>query len=277
MTFLSGFQIMKMWIKLAIWPVIFTMFWQISAVHVGPIHIDPFNGNYTYLWTKADWGNNGDVFDCIFRKRNALIPKALERLILTVSDCDPNLPFDPDWPPCDRPYDCAEVRSQAEDYHYGRYAVRMKAIRGEGIISSFFIYTDEPQHDEIDVEILGKDCETVQFGYFTDGESTDALYEYQLPFDACDGFHNYAFEWQETYIKFFVDGQLVHTATGPVNPQNPSPNDPPPLPTHPGRIMMNVWVANAANSGLEQWAGTFDPANTPLPVSAEYEWVIFTY
>ena len=156
------------------------------------------------------------------------------------------------------PYAGGEYRSK-DFYGYGRYEVRMKAIKNDGVVSSFFTYTgpsDNNPWDEIDIEILGKDTTKVQFNYFTDGQGNHE-YVHELGFDASEDFHDYAFEWHKDKIVWFVDGIEVYTATDNI-------------PSTPSKIMMNAWCG----TGVDGWLNPFDSSNMPL--TAEYERISYT-
>jgi endoglucanase len=129
----------------------------------------------------------------------------------------------------------------------------MKAAKCPGVISSFFTYTGRPW-DEIDIEFLGDDTTRVQFNYYTKGKGHHE-YIYHLGFDASEDFHEYAFDWREDSITWYVDGKAVYKATKDI-------------PTTPGQIMMNIW--NVADSSAD-WAGRFDESY--LPLRAEYQWI----
>ena len=91
----------------------------------------------------------------------------------------------------------------------------MQAIKNDGVVSSFFIYTgpsDNNPWDEIDIEVLGKDTTKVQFNYFTNGVGNHE-YMYDLGFDASKGYHTYGFDWQPDKITWYVDGKEVYSAT----------------------------------------------------------------
>lgn len=94
-------------------------------------------------------------------------------------------------------FDCGEYCS-TNNYGYGLYEVSMKPAKNTGIVSSFFTYTG-PAHgtqwDEIDIEFLGKDTTKAQFNYFTNGVGGHEKV-INLGFDASQGFHTYAFDWQ---------------------------------------------------------------------------------
>ena len=135
----------------------------------------------------------------------------------------------------------------------------MKAIKNDGVVSSFFTYTgpsDNNPWDEIDIEILGKDTTKVQFNYFTDGKGNHE-YLYDLGFDASEDFHDYAFEWHKDKIVWFVDGKEAYTAA-----EN--------IPVTPGKIMMNAWCG----TGVDSWLNAFD--DSKMPLTAEYEKISFT-
>jgi beta-glucanase (GH16 family) len=187
------------------------------------------------FWARNDRGN-GQPFNCSFSNGNAVIGE--DRLTISLTESDGK-------------YVGAEYRSMAK-FSYGFFSVKMKAAKGDGIISSFFTYTGHPW-DEIDIEFLGDDTTRVQFNYYTRGVGQHE-YLYELGFDASEDFHEYAFDWQPDSITWYVDGVAVYRAT-----KN--------IPTTSGQIMVNIW--NVADSGAS-WAGKFDPKN--LPASAEYLW-----
>lgn len=199
-------------------------------------------------WECADGWCNGSMFNVTWRKKN-----------VTFNDGKMQLIIDNDKVPKDGvPYSGGEFRSR-EFYGYGRYEVSMKAIKNDGVVSSFFTYTgpsDNNPWDEIDVEILGKDTTKVQFNYFTDSRGNHE-HMHDLGFDASEDFHTYAFEWHKDKIVWFVDGVEVHSAT-----EN--------IPVTESKIMMNAWCGK----GVDGWLNAFD--DSKMPLTAEYEWIRFT-
>ncbi|MCI7540044.1 MAG: family 16 glycosylhydrolase, partial [Veillonellaceae bacterium] len=140
------------------------------------------------------------------------------------------------------------------------YEVSMKAMKNDGVVSSFFTYTgpsDSNPWDEIDVEVLGKDTTKVQFNYFRNGQGGHE-HMYDLGFDASEDFHTYAFEWHKDKIIWFVDGKEAYRIEG-AN-----------MPVTKGKIMMNAW----AGKNVDAWLKAFDDSN--LPIMAEYQWVKYT-
>ncbi len=212
----------------------------------GSVYVD-FEDGASPLFECSDGWSNGSMFNCTWRKGNANIADG----VLT-------LKIDNDITPAIVPYSGGEYRSKGF-YGYGRYEVSMKAIKNDGVVSSFFTYTgpsDNNPWDEIDIEILGKDTTKVQFNYFTDSRGSHE-HMHDLGFDASEDFHTYAFEWYEDKIVWFVDGEEVYTADTTI-------------PSVPGKIMMNTWPG----TGVDGWLNAFD--DSALPLTAEYDWVRFT-
>ena len=206
-----------------------------------------FKNGSSGLFECADGWCNGSMFNVTWRKENCTFENGRMQLII-----------DKDTKGGSVPYSGGEYRSK-DFYGYGRYEVRMKAIKNDGVVSSFFTYTgpsDNNPWDEIDIEILGKDTTKVQFNYFTDGKGNHE-YLYELGFDASEDFHDYAFEWHKDKIVWFVDGAEVYTAE-----EN--------IPVTPGKIMMNAWCG----IGVDSWLKAFDESKMPL--TAEYETISFT-
>ena len=199
------------------------------------------------LFECADGWCNGNMFNVTWRKENCTFENGRMQLIIDKDKKDGSVP-----------YSGAEYRSK-DFYGYGRYEVRMKAIKNDGVVSSFFTYTgpsDNNPWDEIDIEILGKDTTKVQFNYFTDSKGNHE-YLYDLGFDASEEFHDYAFEWHKDKIVWFVDGKEAYTAA-----EN--------IPVTPSKIMMNAWCG----TGVDSWLNAFD--DSKMPLTAEYEKISFT-
>lgn len=197
---------------------------------------------------KANGWCNGDPFNVTWRGDNVTFEEGRMQLIIDADETPSN----------GVPYSGGEFRSK-EFYGYGRYEVSMKAIKNDGVVSSFFTYTgpsDNNPWDEIDIEILGKNTEKVQFNYYTNGRGNHE-YMYELGFDAAEDFHTYAFEWYQNKILWYVDGEHVHTAI--VN-----------IPVTEGKIMMNAWCGK----GVDSWLKAFD--DTKMPLAAEYQWFSYT-
>lgn len=213
----------------------------------GSVYVN-FTDGQPKTFEAANGWCNGSMFNVTWRKSN-----------VTFDDGNMQLIIDKDATPANGvPYSGGEFRSK-DFYGYGRYEVSMKAIKNDGVVSSFFTYTgpsDNNPWDEIDIEILGKDTTKVQFNYFTNSVGNHE-YMHDLGFDAAEDFHTYAFEWHEDKIVWFVDDVEVHRAS-----QN--------IPVTEGKIMMNAWCG----TGVDGWLNAFNDANVPL--TAEYQWIKFT-
>ena len=212
-----------------------------------PLFVD-FSEGCPQGYEIANGWTNGSMFNVTWRKSNATFENGCMQLIID-KDATPSGNI---------PYSGGEFRT-LKFYGYGRYEVSMKAIKNDGVVSSFFTYTgpsDNNPWDEIDIEILGKDTTKVQFNYFTNGRGNNE-YLHELGFDASEDFHTYAFEWYEDKIVWFVDGVEVHSADKRI-------------PVTRGKIMMNAWCG----TGVDGWLNAFDDSN--LPVLAEYQWIKYT-
>ena len=137
-----------------------------------------------------------------------------------------------------KPYSSGEYRSW-NTFNYGYFETNMKAAKGNGLVTSFFTYTGSPW-DEIDVEILGKNTNQVQFNYFVSGVGGHEKVV-DLGFDASAGFHKYTIEWGNGYINWYVDGAWKHGVSGGT------------LPTHPMQMMVNLWPG----TGVDSWLNAF--------------------
>lgn len=195
---------------------------------------------------KADGYSNGSMFDCTWRGSNLTFEEGIMHLKIDKEEGD----VKPQW-------SGSEYRTR-KMYHYGMYEVRMKPIKNDGVVSSFFTYTgpsDNNPWDEIDIEFLGKDTTKMQLNYFTNGVGQHE-YIYDLGFDASEEFHEYAFEWLEDSITWYVDGVEIHKATKDI-------------PQTPGKVMMNTWPG----TGVDSWLNAFDGT---VPLTAEYDWMRVT-
>lgn len=206
---------------------------------------DSFNGLNTSAWSKADGWTNGSMFNCTWRASNVNFNNGKMELSITR-----------DTKGGTKPYAAGEYRTNST-YGYGLYQVNMKPAKNIGTVSSFFTYTGPSANtpwDEIDIEFLGKDTTKVQFNYYTNGVGGHE-YIYNLGFDASTSFHTYAFNWQRNYIAWLVDGREVYRAYSNI-------------PSHPGKIMLNLWPG----TGVDSWLGAY---NGVTPIKAYYDWMAY--
>ncbi|MCR8825842.1 family 16 glycosylhydrolase [Pseudosulfitobacter koreensis] len=140
----------------------------------------------------------------------------------------------------------AEI-SSAEPVLYGRYEMSIRASDQEGVLSTMFTYTGESEgneHDEIDIEIMGKDPTTAQVGMFRDGQHELTMID--LGFDSSAGFNDYAFEWAPDSITWYVNDVMVHQFNA---------SDGYDIPSTPQRLFANLW---ANDDSVQGWGGYKD-------------------
>jgi beta-glucanase (GH16 family) len=154
----------------------------------------------------------------------------------------------------------AEYRTK-DSFTYGRFEVRMKSSYREGMLSSFFTYYDGGggigNWNEIDIEIMGRYYDNVQFNTITPNQTNHVAHKPMLTSPHLY-YHTYAFEWSPEYVAWFIDDVEVLRQTG-AHIQTL---------TLPQKIMMNIW-----NPLFENWAGVFNP--DALPAFAYYDWVSY--
>lgn len=123
---------------------------------------------------------------------------------------------------------------------HGRVEARIKAARGSGLVTGFFLHRDSPRQ-EIDIEVTGDDLRSMLVNvYFNPGDEGTALdFGYRgspcridLGFDASLDFHTYSIEWHPDRISWFVDGALIHERGS---------WDPTPIPHLPMKLHANLW------------------------------------
>lgn len=142
-------------------------------------------------------------------------------------------------------------------FGHGRFEAEIKAARGSGLVTGFFLHRDSPRQ-EIDVELTGDDRHRMLVNvYFNPGDDGAALgFGYrgspcrvELGFDASLEFHRYAIEWRPGRISWWVDGKVVHDRVG---------WDPTPIPHLPMRLHANLWSPRS-----EELAGRIDERTLP--------------
>ncbi len=106
----------------------------------------------------------------------------------------------------------------SDSYSFGRFEARVQFAGGDGVVSSFFLWKDLSEMDdvfwnELDLETVWADCELKTNALYglpeashTDSSGTDGGW--------CTGFHTYAFEWTPDYVAWFVDGTELRRETG---------------------------------------------------------------
>lgn len=161
-------------------------------------------------------------------------------------------------------YKGAEYRTK-ESFLYGRFEASFKACGKEGTLSTMFTYFDGTDTDpwqsskwnEIDIEVLGRYTNDVQFNTITSG-STNHVRHHPVNFDPSLDYHTYAFEWTPEYIAWFIDGVEVYRQTESFVKTV----------TRAQKFMFNMWIPNYPN-----WMGVF--STNILPAFTYYDWAAY--
>lgn len=157
-------------------------------------------------------------------------------------------------------YKGAEYRTKLA-YTYGRFEVNYKATQRDGVLASFFTYYDggggTSAWNEIDIEIMGRYTDDVQFNTITPGQLNHVRHQ-AVKFNPCTSFNTYAFEWTPDYVAWFINDEEVYRQTGSHIQTL----------TRAQKIMMNTWIPQFIN-----WAGVFNPE--ALPAFSYYDWVSY--
>lgn len=130
---------------------------------------------------------------------------------------------------------------------FGKVEVWFKSAPGTGVISSFYLQSDDL--DEIDMEWFGGDVSQMQSNFFSKGDTTTYdRGEYHDMADPRADFHNYTIDWTESELNWYIDGNLVRTLLN-----NTSQG----YPQTPMRIYFGIWAGgDPSNSeGTIEWAG----------------------
>jgi hypothetical protein len=158
----------------------------------------------------------------------------------------------------DWPYRSAWIRTKTE-YLYGYFEVRAKVVGGQGLWTTLWLMPDPYDENaawEIDIaEFPGTGAfrahQNIHWGPWVQGNqalsSVDADYS--------TAFHTYGVHWEPTRVRWYIDGSLVKTHTGPV-------------PDVPMQLICFLEVGSPAGWGT----GPFD-GSTPLPRATEIDYL----
>ncbi|KAF2432326.1 hypothetical protein EJ08DRAFT_630536 [Tothia fuscella] len=134
---------------------------------------------------------------------------------------------------------------------FGTVSVIMQAARGQGIISSIVLESDDL--DEVDWEFIGGNETHVESNYFGKGNTSsfDRAIYHPLDFIPQDSYHNYSTLWTAEKMEWWIDNKLVRTllygeANGGYN-----------FPQTPMNVRLGIWAGgDVKNSkGTIEWAG----------------------
>lgn len=130
---------------------------------------------------------------------------------------------------------CGEIYSKRNNFLYGSYRASMKISNSPGGVVGWFVYKDEPDLHEVDIEFLTRKTDEI---HFTLHHITTSV-EYQkkpISFDPSADFHEYRYDWYPEKVEFYIDSLLQATLTKQV-------------PDAACMIMLNHWSGNIANWG----------------------------
>ncbi|WP_216647031.1 family 16 glycosylhydrolase [Roseovarius sp. THAF27] len=136
--------------------------------------------------------------------------------------------------------------ASARSFEYGRFEAEIRAARGAGLVTGFFLHRSAPRQ-EIDVEFPGNDPGVMIVNvYFNPGDEGMAMaYGYRgapcridLGFDATAEFHHYVIDWRPGMIAWSVDGKVLHERVS---------WDPTPIPHLPMRLHANLWASSSTD------------------------------
>ena len=161
-----------------------------------------------------------------------------------------------------KPWRGGELRTKVS-YRYGKFEVRMKSAQASGMLTTFFTYHDPfpfnaSLWNEIDVEVLGRYSDQVQFNTITANE-VHHVFSAELKVNPHAAFHEYAIEWTPDYVAWFFDGFEIYRQTES-HVQTLSRAQ---------KFMMNIWQPIYTD-----WTGTFDPND--LPLHGFYDWARYS-
>jgi beta-glucanase (GH16 family) len=153
-------------------------------------------------------------------------------------------------PPGTKPL-CAEITSKRTNFLYGSYRASIKFDSTPGAVVGWFVYKDEPDLHEIDVEYLTDDIKHVHFTLHH--IQTDVDYRKDaIRFDPTADFHEYRFDWYSNKVVYFIDGKSFDSLNVKV-------------PDAACTIMLNLWSAN-----IDEWGG-------PAPTKDTYMYIDYMH
>lgn len=155
------------------------------------------------------------------------------------------------------------IITSARSMLYGKVSTRIKSSRSRGVITAIVLMS--ATGDEIDFEFLGSELTTVQTNYYSQGELIySKMQRHLVSSDTWKNYHDYAIDWNEDYIEWFVDGQLIRRLdkkdTWDANSKSFK------YPQTPMRLEVAIWPGGAEENaaGTISWAGGYiDWENSP--------------
>jgi beta-glucanase (GH16 family) len=166
-------------------------------------------------------------------------------------------------------YTSARIKTQGlYSFTYGRVESRMKIPSGQGLWPAFWMLGNDiatnnwPACGEIDImENIGKEPDIIHATIHGPGYSAGQgpTNQYSLPAPVASAFHVFAIEWEQSEIRWYVDGTLYSTKTTANIPSGAKW-----VYSHPFFIILNVAVGGG-------WPGSPDSTTTfPQQMVVDY-------
>lgn len=197
----------------------------------GKSFVENFDSMDRSFWYVSDGWNNGPHQNCTWSKK--LVKFEEGKLQLGYQEGNAG----------DRNFSCGEIQTKAR-FRYGTYEARIKTATGSGLNSAFFTYigpTDKKPHDEIDMEVLGKNTSQVQLNQYVSAKGgNEKLVDVEGGADKA--YNDYAFVWEPQRLRYYVNGKMVHEVT-----------DASKIPQNPQKIFFSLWGTDT----LKSWMGGF--------------------
>lgn len=165
-----------------------------------------------------------------------------------------------------KPYKAGEIYTP-QAWTYGKYVFSMRAAKGSGVISAFFLWKDDSEQaevawEEVDIEVFGKDNAQVWQSNIITGMDPPRITDegtHTHDFSFGDDFHTFTLEWTPTSLTWYVDGEVARTE------DTASSNQVDDL-VSPAQLRFNLWASDEPT-----WVGPWDDAI--LPVFMHIDWV----
>ncbi len=203
-------------------------------------------------WYVSEGWTNGAHQNCTWSRQAIDVADGLAALEMRASGA------------ADPAYICGEIQTN-DRFGYGTFEARLRTGTGSGLNAAFFTYIGPVHgapHDEIDFEVLTRDTGAVSVNSFTSGEEHHGT-SVPLVVATDDAFHTYSFVWEQDRIRWFVDGVLVHEASGKGGVD---------LPITPQKIFLSHWSTDS----LTDWMGRFDAPPPGTTLAMDVDWIAYT-
>ncbi|KAK9704449.1 putative glycosidase CRH2 [Basidiobolus ranarum] len=151
---------------------------------------------------------------------------------------------------------------------YGKVSARVKAAStSPGVVTAFIIRNNEG--DEIDFEWVGGHPNEVQTNYYYDGV-IDYTHggKHNIGANTATGYHDYTIDWDEEYIKFYVDNKVVRTIYK--KDTWDSEKSTYKFPSRLALVQLGIWDGGSGAEGTVDWAGGKTDWSDPKKVYKAY-------